>query len=296
MKIRKLIIVQILILISFQLCYTQTIKTDERNIEITYIANEGFLINVGDKSILIDAIFGDKEYGFCDIPDSIQISSMIEAREPYTNIDLIAVTHNHIDHFYAPFVSDHLANNMKGKFISCEQTIEKLAKTDSYEEIKARLIEITPDSLMYQDTVINGIDIKVFRLKHGPYYVENPETGEKINKHQNIQNLGFLFNINGVKIFHGGDSSPSCISDYENFRLDNENIDIAFLGRGFMWTTDCKGIEILRNYINPKHIILMHIHPDNNKRFIDVAEKMKTEFPNVTVFKKSMETKSYIIQ
>jgi L-ascorbate metabolism protein UlaG (beta-lactamase superfamily) len=51
---------------------------------------------------------------------------------------------------------------------------------------------------------------------------------------RNVENLGFLFNINGVKIFHCGDSEPSCISDYENFRLDKENIDIAFLGRGFI--------------------------------------------------------------
>lgn len=294
-KTRKLIIVQILILISSQLCYTQTNKTDERNVEITYIANAGFLINVGGKSILIDAIFGDEEYEFCDTPDTTQISAMIEAKEQFNNIDLIAVTHRHIDHFYAPFVSGHLINNQNGKFISCEQAIGKLAEIDTYKEIKAQLIEITPNSFTYQDTVINGIDIKVFRLEHGPYYVKNPETGEKINKHQNTQNLGFLFNINGVKIFHGGDSSPSCISDYENFRLDNENIDIAFLGRGFMWDTDCKGIEILRNYINPKHVILMHIHPDNNKRFIDIAEKLKTEFPSVTVFEKRMESKNYII-
>ena len=150
--------------------------------------------------------------------------------------------------------------------------------------------------MTHQDTVINGINVRVLRLAHGPYYDKDSVTGEKINRHRNIQNLGFIFNINGVKIFHCGDSSPSCISDYEHFRFDREDIDIAFLGRGFMWDTDCKGIEILRNYINSKHIILMHIHPDNKKRFIDIAEKMKIEFPSVTVFEKRMETKKYIIQ
>jgi L-ascorbate metabolism protein UlaG (beta-lactamase superfamily) len=92
------------------LIYTQTNKTDERNVEITYIANEGFLIHVGERSILIDAIFGDKEYGFCAIPDSAQIAAMIEAKEQFANIDLTVVTHAHIDHFYAPFVYDHLTN------------------------------------------------------------------------------------------------------------------------------------------------------------------------------------------
>jgi L-ascorbate metabolism protein UlaG (beta-lactamase superfamily) len=287
---RNLIITLLVILLSIQFSYSQTNKT---NAKITYIANEGFLINVGDKSILIDAIFGDKKYGFCDIPDTAQISTMIEAKEQFSNIDLIAVTHGHIDHFYAPFVSDHLTNNKKGKFISCEQAIGKLAETDNYKDIETRLIEITPDSLTHQDTVINGIDVKVFRLKHGPYYVKNPETGERINRHRNVENLGFLFNINGVKIFHCGDSDPSCISDYENFCLDKENIDIAFLGRGFIWSSDCDGIDIIRDYINPKHIILMHIHHDQNKHFIDVAEQVKDDFPSVKIFEKQMGTKNY---
>lgn len=286
----NLIITLFLIFISIQFSYSQTTKP---NAKITYIANEGFLINIGDKSILIDAIFGDQEYGFCDIPDTTQISNLIGAKEQFSNIDLVAATHSHIDHFYAPFVSEHLTNNNKGKFISCEQTIEKLAETDNYKEIKARLIEITPDSLTHQDTVINGIGVKVFRLKHAPYYVENPETGEKINRHQNIQNLGFLFNINGVKIFHCGDSNQSCISDYENFRLDKENIDIAFLGYGFMERPDSEGIDIIRDYINPKHIILMHIQHDQNNYFIDVAEQVKDEFPSVMVFEKQMGTKNY---
>ena len=285
-----------MILFSSHLGYTQTKKTNEKNVEITYIANEGFLINVGEKSILIDAIFGDKEYGFCNIPDSAQLSAMMEAKEQFANIDLIAVTHGHIDHFYAPFVIDHLTNNKNGKFISCEQAIGELAKNDNYKEFKTQIIEITPDSLTHQDTVVNGIDVRVFRLIHGPYFIEDPETGEKINRHQNIQNLGFLFNINGVKIFHSGDSHPSCVSDYENFRLDKENIDIVFLGRGFMWSADCEGIDIIRDYINPKHIILMHIHHNQNKYFIDVSEEVKDEFPSVMVFEKQMETKNYILK
>jgi L-ascorbate metabolism protein UlaG (beta-lactamase superfamily) len=106
--------------------------------------------------------------------------------------------------------------------------------------------------------VVNGIDIRVFRLKYGPYFVEDPATGEKINRHQNIQNLGFLFTVNGLKIFHCGDSNPSCISDYKNLRLDKENIDIAFLGRGFMWSADCEEIDIVRDFINPKHYSNAH--------------------------------------
>ena len=117
-----------------------------------------------------------------------------------------------------------------------------------------------------------------------------------MNKHRNVQNLGFLFHIDGIKIFHGGDSSPSWKSDFEHFRLDKENIDMAFLSRSFLWDRDPERIELLKNYLNPDHIVLMHIHHDRNERFMEVAEKMKDEFPSVKVFEERMETKIYRIE
>lgn len=293
--INKLIIILIITLTSVQFCYSEDTLQD--NVEITYITNEGFLIKVNDKIILIDALFGDKEYGFCDIPDTSQLELMKNAKEDFANIDLIAATHCHADHFYASFVVDHLKNNKHGKFISTEQSIAQIKEADNYNEIISdRLVEIIPDNLTFCDTIINGIEITVYRLIHGPYYVNDPETGKRINRHRYIQNLGFLFNINGVKIFHCGDSNSDAILEYEYFRLDKEGIDIAFLGREFMWSNDCAGIEIIKNYIKPKHIVLMHLHHDQNKRFIDVANTMTEDFPSIKIFEKRMEIKTYNIQ
>lgn len=169
-------------------------------------------------------------------------------------------------------------------------------KTDNFHEINTQLIAITPDSLTYIDTTINSIKIRTYRLYHGPYYVTDPVSGKTINKHQNIQNLGFLFEIDGVKIFHCGDSDNKNRIDYGHFRLDKENIDIAFLGRGFMWCANCKGTNILREYIKPNHIVPMHLNKGDDKRLIGVAEELKHEFPSVTVFEKPMNTKTYIIE
>lgn len=112
--IKKLIILQIAYMISFHICFASDSTIADKNIKITYISNEGFLIEVGSNSILIDALFGDKQYGFCDIPDSSQIKSMRNAEDIFEDIDLITATHRHIDHFYAPFVIDHLLNNKNG--------------------------------------------------------------------------------------------------------------------------------------------------------------------------------------
>lgn len=271
-------------------------EVSDSKLKLTYIANEGFLIEAGHKSILIDALFGEKELGFCDIPTSGAIQAMTAAQDEFAAVDVIAVTHKHLDHFYAPFVAAHLSSNDLGKFISCEQTVDLLSAEKGYGEIRDRVIEITPDSLFYQDTVLNEIGVRVYRLAHGPYLEEDPLTGKSVNRHKNIQNLGFLFHIGGIKVFHCGDSSPRCWDDYEHFRLDREDIDIAILGRGFLASTNGFGIDIIRDLIKPDHIVLMHIHHDGNSYYQDIANQVKDEFPSVTIFENLMDSKVFPIQ
>lgn len=270
-------------------------EDSDQKLKLTYIANEGFLIQANDKSILIDAIFGEEGLGFCDIPDPEVLRAMIVAEGDFEDIDIIAATHRHADHYHAPLVAAHLSNNTHGKFVSCAQAVDFLASEEGYDEFSERVIEITPDSLYYKDTVINEIGVRVYRLAHGPYMVEDPETGKSVNRHRNIQNLGFLFNLEGVKVFHCGDSSPRCMDDYEHFRLEQEDIDIALLGRGFLASTNGFGIDIIRNLIQPGHIVLMHIHHDQNPYFMNVASQVKEEFPSITIFESLMASKEFSI-
>lgn len=292
----KMIASLIIILISIQICYSGNNEKKVRKVEVTYIANEGFLIKVGDKKILIDGLFGDKDYGFCDIPTEETMNSILKNEDYFKDIDLIATTHAHVDHFYPPFVIEHLINNTKGKFISCKQTIEILKTQENYEKIKNNLIEITPDYSACSDTNINGIGVRVYRLAHGPYYTSDSVSGEKVNRHQNVQNVGFLFNIDGIKVFHSGDSDENGIAEYEQFRLDKGNIDIAFLGRGFIWSSDSKGISLVKNYINAKQIVLMHIHQDEYNEFNEIANQLKNELGHIKIFKDKMESETYIFE
>jgi len=262
-------------------------------VNVTYIANEGFLIEVKDKKILIDALYGEEPYAFCDNPTEEALRDMVDSNGAFEDVDLVVATHMHRDHFYAPFVADHMSSNQSGCFISCEQSVDLLSTEEGYDNFSDRVIEMTPDSLMYKDTIINDIGVRVYRLAHGPYLVEDPETGKTINRHRNIQNLGFLFDIDGVKVFHCGDSGPRCMNDYEHFRLDKEEIDIAFMGRGFLSSTSGFGIEILRNQIKANHIILMHIHHDQNPYFKNVAKQVEDEFPSVTIFESLMDSKTF---
>lgn len=283
-------------LIACQICYSNNRNNKAKNVEVTYIANEGFLIKVGEKKILIDALFGDRDYGFCNIPTQETMNSILKNEGRFKDADLIAATHAHVDHFYSPFVIEHLIKNTNGKFISCKQSIDNLKKQSNVEKVVNRLVEITPNNLSLIDTTINGIGVRVYRISHGPYFEDDPKTGNKINRHQNVQNIGFLFNINGVKIFHSGDSDEEELAEYEHFRLDAENIDIAFLGRGFIWKTGCKGIELVKNYIKPKQIVIMHLHQTEFNEYNEVASKLENDFGDIKIFKNELETEKYDIK
>lgn len=292
----KKFIVLLVIIVFVQINCTYANENDKQTVEITYIANEGFLIKVNNKQILIDALFGHREFEWCETPDRNTLNSILNNNGIFNDIDLIAATHQHRDHFHAPFVMEHLKNNAKGKFVSCKQSVDILKKDEQFYKIKNQIVEITPDSLSYVDTVINDISVRAYRLMHGPYYIEDSLTGKKVNKHKNIQNIGYLFTINGVKIFHSGDSNENGLTEYEYFRLDQENIDIAILGRGFMWAPDCAGVGILKNHIKADHIILMHMHPDEYGKYFNIAAQLQNDFPSVQIFENKLDTKKYSFQ
>ncbi|MCK5148885.1 MBL fold metallo-hydrolase [bacterium] len=270
--------------------------SEVKNVEITYIANEGFLIETGGKKILIDALFGHREYSWCMIPDTQTKDAMLNNQGMFQDIDIIATTHEHPDHVYPPYVVGHLLNNQKVTYVSSEQSIAQLKALMQYDDIARQVVNMTPDKRSYRDTTISGIDIRIYRIAHGPYWTEDPTTGKKVNRHKNVQNLAFLFTIDGVKIFHTGDANEDCIEDFKRFRLDKEEIDVALINGGFMWEMGCSGIDLMERYIKADHIIMMHLHSDEYALYKSIADSLKKSFPSIKVFKDRMERVTYSIR
>lgn len=68
------------------------------NCSITYIANEGFLIQTENYKILMDGLFGGIKGDWCDQPSDSISESMVKGIAPFDNIDLVLVSHYHADH------------------------------------------------------------------------------------------------------------------------------------------------------------------------------------------------------
>lgn len=252
--------------------------------KITYISNEGFLIEVEGKKILIDALFGTIEGNWCDSPSENTVELMNNSEYPFDNVDIIVITHNHQDHFNESIVVNHLLSNPKGIVICPNQVGEILSKNPNYNELSDRIISLTPQ--MYCDTniVASTIPIRILRFEHSHYMEVDSVSGTKVNRHQSVENLGYLFKINDITIFHCGDTNPFNEKEYSTFKLNNEAIDIAFLERMFFGGKT--GIEVINNYIAPEKIIVIHINPSRKSLFVDLFKSDS----NIMVFEHKMES------
>jgi L-ascorbate metabolism protein UlaG (beta-lactamase superfamily) len=236
-------------------------QPDKQPLTVTYVGNEGFLIECGGKKILVDALFGGWEADWCQVPPDSVVELMKAARPPFDNVDLIAVTHAHVDHFDADIVAAHMKNNPRGILVCSEQARQKLDSAGHITDIGDRIRVVPPSGDSSIAMQIAGIGLTAFPIPHGAYWETDEKTGEKVNRHRNVQHLGFLFTVGGRTLFHGGDSP---LNDFELYRLsglDRARIDVAFVEWWCAWNAGGVQQKVVREVIRPDRIIVMHLAP-----------------------------------
>lgn len=217
----------------------------QNTLTVTYIANEGFLFESGTKKILIDGIFFDGGESFYT-PTAEALESARNSTAPFNNITVLLNSHMHADHIDPSSVIEHLSNNTSGVLILPQQSGDQLLPIEGYSEVKNRIRPVKWTNHSGFDTTVSDIEIKTHSFTH-------------FNGNTTVQNIGYLIDLNGYKIFHSGDSDPAILDTFQLYNLAEENIDLAFLHRSFFDDGDNSIGEQIINYINPKAIVIMHI-------------------------------------
>jgi L-ascorbate metabolism protein UlaG (beta-lactamase superfamily) len=268
-----------------------TIVFSQKECEVTYISNEGFLIEIDGIKVMVDALFDEIKENWCDSPSDSITDLMKNSKPPFDNIDIIAITHKHVDHFNESIVVQHMLSNRNGIVICPNQVNAILAENPNYQKIKDRIISITPEPMSDSNIVVSNVSIKVLRLEHSGSMKKDPESGEMVNRHHEVENVGYLFSINGDKIFHCGDTNPLNEKEYNTFELYKEEIDIAFVERLFFTFYREKDLEMISKFLNPDNII-MHIRPEDKGAYFDYAYQKD----GVYVFINKMESINIEVQ
>lgn len=223
-------------------------------LNITYTGNEGFLLESENKKVLIDALFKANYPDFLD-PSEKMINQIINGKPPYDNLDLLLVTHRHADHFSPELTIQLLANQTDCKLVAHKQAVDKMREVEGFKKIESQVIEITSDFGSHSTKSLNGIDIDMFCMKHGPYIMDGR------NIHEQVRNLAYIVNIDGIRFYHSGDATISeNIEVLGKCNFIQKPVDVLFIQ---YYDTSPEAVKFIGETIKPDKIVAMHISPEN---------------------------------
>lgn len=246
-------------------------------LEVTYLANEGFMIACGGEKVLIDALFREGVAGYAVISPATR-ALLEQARSPFDGVEVALATHFHADHFDAEAVLAHLKNNPQAFFFSTNQAADKLRATGQFDAVKTRVVAALPKEGERFHNEHRGLHVQLLNIHHG--------------RGRPIENLGFIVEIAGKRILHIGDSEAEA-AVFQKYEVFKDSIDVAFLPSWYFFNDDFK--QAVREQIRPRHIVVMHIEL-NTLRSSGWQKKwaqLKAEFPNAVYFAQEMEKKNF---
>lgn len=267
-KLRLTTCCRVLFLLGFLPLFGSAQNGGKNPLEVTYIANEGFLISMGGTKLLIDALHKTKNYAS---PSDTLAAKMIDAIPPFDNVDYVLVTHDHADHFSAEMVSRFLLNHPGAQFIASSETCRKLAGNDAADRKRSGI-----DLKMGRHRAVRGskAEIVALRLDH---------SGSR-----EISNLAFVVRSNGYTIVHVGDALLAHNEEYlRAFDWSRYTVDLLFIE---YFDRSSPAQEIIENLIKPGHVVLMHIPAGEEEEVRNAPIKVH---PRAVVFGKELETKLF---
>ncbi len=237
-------------------------------LEVTYLANEGFMVTMGSTKVLIDA-FPQSSY-YADPSDSL-VSKLMNDVPPYHQVDYLLVTHDHSDHFNAELASGFLRRHPAAEFVANSAVCKKMAG-DSSVGLKMTPVELERGE---RKTIRGGkADITILRLDHGGY--------------REVSNLAYLVRSSGFTFLHVGDAR---LSDNKDFlrKIDwaSFNVDLLFI---VFFDRDSEVQSIIQEMIKPRYVILMHIPPGEELERANAREKVHSR---TIVFTNEGQTKQF---
>jgi L-ascorbate metabolism protein UlaG (beta-lactamase superfamily) len=236
---------------------------------VTFINNAGFLITVGDKKILIDALY-DTNNPHIDPPQEV-LQRAVNAEPPFDQIDLVIATHIHPDHFSADLVRSYLRNNQLAVFVSSPEAIRQIQQ--GRVDFAGRLIAVNLEPGESTHLSVNGIDLDCLYITHGD---------------ASILNIGVVITVGDYTFFHSGDMNVDStleeavsLTDLQGYGLPEKEIDLAMLPI-FVFSVD-EGVTLIEDGIQARYVSPMHYFYQYPPTYVE------DNFSNAVVFKDTLE-------
>ncbi|HEX6059863.1 MAG TPA: MBL fold metallo-hydrolase [Gemmatimonadaceae bacterium] len=236
-------------------------------VTVTFLANEGVMLEGGGRKVLIDALFLKYKTGFALPADSTQ-RALQGARPPFHDVDLVLATHHHGDHFHPAPMAAHLRANPGATLLSTRQVVDSLrGRIAASDPVSRRILARALPDGAHRREVVDGITVELLGLRH-----------------HDIDHLGYIVEIGGRRVLHVGDTDRAERS-FPALRLDTARIDVALLPEWMV--RDERGRAAIERWIGPKHVVAFHVGEGDGP---GTERAVGAAYPGAITFVRPLET------
>ena len=189
--------------------YIKNLRLKRREVAVSYLGQEGFLIKSENRFILIDGYLTDYVDKHCntDVIKWVRRYPAPIKPEELDFVDVVMCTHSHYDHADPDTIKGILSVNEKAVFIA---PVPEIGLFEIYGVPKDRIIGAS----VYKKFDFGFMQVEPIAAAHEEFHIENGEYKE----------LSYLITIGDKKIFHAGDSL-----DCEGLAEKMFSVDLALL-------------------------------------------------------------------
>lgn len=247
-------------------------------VEVTAIANEGFLIRSGRRTVVVDALFratAPHPEFFSQGPSEDLVRQMVSGEGIFSRIDLALVTHSDGDHFHVATAFEFLENHQETLLVGTVEVLEALAARERFDDIADRVISPVRnhgscERIEHRDVVIDAC----FVWHSGGREVAN-----------NI----YIVEMDGFRFLHEGDADRTP-GTFAGLELPEEGLDLAFMHDWFVLND---GREVVTDILRPRAVVLMHHRwaraAETRERVEMLAPEISNTLPPVTILGTELE-------
>ena len=247
-------------------------------LELVYLANEGFLVRAGEHSLVIDA-FVTEPYGeYAAVPAAL-FADLLSAKPPFQDVDLALASHAHRDHFQAKPAAEFLRARAAVRFLSSPQVADELLAELGKHGAAARIEALLPEARQALAAPAEGIRVELLRLPHAG----GARSAE-------VQNLGHLIELGGVRLLHVGDADIQT-EDLAEYALAKRALDVALVP--YWWLGNAAGVARARELTGARQLVAVHVPP---AEVAAVRAHLATLDPAILVFERPGETRKLALE
>jgi L-ascorbate metabolism protein UlaG (beta-lactamase superfamily) len=227
-------------------------RPSPQQVTVTYLANEGVMIDCAGQKVLIDALFRDSVEDY--MRHSPEQQERLETgKAPFDGVRLALATHYHLDHWDAGAISRFLHNNPGAVFASTPEATAMLPY-----DLRTRVRALRPKPGSPAQVAAEGATAQAFRLGH-----------------DHTPNLGYRISICGKTLAHLGDGD---VSDASFATLMQAGpVDVAMVP--FWWFLESTSVKFITQLWKPRQAIAFHLGKNDGT----YADQLRKEFPHVWV-------------